>query len=1245
MKTSAISTSPDSADAFRPLVISRNTTGSTIDSISVSAAGRWAIRFAANKGGGLKFLARNFASTNQLDTNLFTILYNGASCDAATGTLSLVDSDVVHARITQQVTISSQPFTVDYNVLGSGKLYARVSTYAASNLSAAPLEFRIAHNHAGSAHIDTVLYGTTPATCSGFLHVDSTSVASGGAYDGYDILCAPFVPWAQANATTSSNKFMGLKCTSWSLAAMSRQTWEFMLDFSHTALHDSTRALAYVNDYSNPDSLYFYTGTRLLEKAWENQLVGHWKLDEVGGDTAADNSTSSNSGRIRGPGNTGLWTNGEWGGGDSLRATDSIIAPPSSSYFGNTGGFTILGWIKPASSLTTSSVILKKYSATGPNGYELTGAAGGQLQFTISKAGVTHTLTGKTVIATGQWYHVGAQLSWAADTMKIYVNGVIDTMLVGTLGYPGATSTTVDSVSMGNSFNGVVDDMRFYGSQIWDNQVKAIYLRGFTPDVGKYSLRADNNSTIQTNLNGLGYNRYLPAFKITNYWGSGSNANVPQYVYVNGAQLSNTNGDYIAGTDQGQRILTIGFNRVITANSTIYISGTGSSTVNLTNAMPRMYWGTSGTNHFYVKNFAGDYLGSSTANQFYIDWSMGTFSTSTGKCGEIYRLKTSKYTPNAKVDTTSTGDLCPTDSTSWGDQWLYIGGKPLLSSSATSSPTYTVAESSAVRVVLRLSNRTLSNTSTCGLATQWTIYPTGQIFRWDSLFSPSGNIDTARADFFMKDTTSGTAYTLGTGTTGTGSERGGLYGSNIQDFAVSFLSYNNTVSSAPVLVAHPYNGLSDTAKWMYYPTTANVTATSNGVRFEGGKAGLWATGNAPYQAAYYQDISKPSIVGSPASKGIDSVCKGVTLFRSGTLLAMTSGTLVHGASALGAGWSGDVDTDGFNDREGAYVIDDAGYSNAVKFTLNAAMASPNVDTCRRYPAFRINNYYAATVPPYVYVNSVLKTSGYDYNAYLNRATEQLVIQFNQIFCGDSVIYISYSTTLAVTMTDFNAVGGDRNDTLQWRTESEEQNLGFYVYKRIKPSFLDSLVSRSAAAGDTLVADNAALCLRKKLISAADTSWMQLNKEIVHGAAGGVSTGPKNYKLMDYDVNNDVAYEYKLVSVDFNNVQSAYGKYAEARPSRILPSTFDLRPNYPNPFRTLTTIRYSIPIKTRVDISVYSLQGRLIRRILNAQKLEPGFYKAIWDGKDDFGRSVASGPYVYRLLSPQTVKTHIMILAR
>jgi len=111
--------------------------------------------------------------------------------------------------------------------------------------------------------------------------------------------------------------------------------------------------------------------------------------------------------------------------------------------------------------------------------------------------------------------------------------------------------------------------------------------------------------------------------------------------------------------------------------------------------------------------------------------------------------------------------------------------------------------------------------------------------------------------------------------------------------------------------------------------------------------------------------------------------------------------------------------------------------------------------------------------------------------------------------------------------------------------------------------------------------------------------------------------------VDYDVNNDIEYEYRLESVDFSNKHDAYPGYADVRPGRILPMIFDLRPNYPNPFRALTMIRYAIPVKTRVDLFVYNLQGRLIRKLVDAARLEPGFYKAVWNGKDDYGRTVAS----------------------
>jgi|WetSurMetagenome_2_1015567.scaffolds.fasta_scaffold00017_18 hypothetical protein len=1232
----------DSVEAFRPLAIKRYTTGATIDSIYVGTAaqGRWSVKFAGNKGGGIKYLARDSLSgtANQVATNLFSVLYNNVASDGGTGILSLLDSSTVFARIRQQTTVSSQPFTIDYTVLGSGKMGVRVTTYASSNLNA-PLEFRIAHNAAGSSSVDTVRYGSSPSNCRGLLHADSGAGM-------YDILLVPLGAWSQADAGTSSNQYVGIKSGAWSLAAGRRQTWEFSIDFSHRSLHDSAAGLACVNNYANPDTMRYFTGTPLLEKAWESQLVGHWKFDERTGDTAGDNSGSGNLGWIR---VTPRWTNGIWGGADSLAGTDSIVVAPSAGFLGNNSkGFTILGWMKPAVQLATTSVIFKKYSDATVNGYKLTGSAGGQLLFTISNGGATVTLAGKTVLAAGQWYHVGAQLAATGDTMKLYVNGVIDSMRVGgALGMPGSTNLTTDSVMMGNRYNGVLDDMRLYGSQLADEQVRAVYLKGFSPNLCMYSARADNNSTVQAGLNGFTYNRFLPAMQVANYWAGGD---VPSYVYVDGVLLSSASGDYVAGANAAQHTVYVGFNRTINANSIIYISGTAASTVTPTNAMPRMYWGSiaSAPQHFYVKNFSGDYFSSSTANQFFIDWKMD--SSSNGKDGEIYCLKTSARSPNAKADTSgsaASGNLVPPpgDSATWGYQNVKVGGAWISSARHIRSlPSYTVVESSAVRVTLQLNDRKIANlTDSCFLRTRWTVYPTGQIFRWDSIYgvkngANAANIDSARADFFQKYASDGTVYSLDT------CERGGVRGSNtIQDFAAAFLSFKQGTS----WVVHPYHGPgTDTTVWVSNNAAGNHYA---GTRFQGGLAGgnLWSNGNLPFQMAYYQDISRSVIL---TNTGIDSVARGVQNFEhpiasspNAHPLTMTTGALLFGAAAT----PGDLDTNGFNEREGAYVIDAVGTSNTVQFTLNAASASRTVDTCRYYPAFRIKNYYAATAPQYVFVNGVLKTAGYDYDAYLDKANWAAVVQFNQVFCGNAVIYISYDRTLAVTMSDFGASAGDRNDTLRWKTQSEEQNLGFYIYKRIKPTFLDSLIRRrdGEESSDSTRDDNAMTCLKKGLITNSDTAWRPVNTQIIGGARQGVSTGPRNYSVVDYNVFNDVVYEYKLESVDYNNAREPFGKYAEARPGHILPRVFDLRPNYPNPFRTLTMIRFAVPVKTRVTLSVYNLQGRLVRRLVDAARLEPGSYKSVWDGRDDHGRSVASGPYVYRLQSPLFIGSHLMILSR
>lgn len=95
---------------------------------------------------------------------------------------------------------------------------------------------------------------------------------------------------------------------------------------------------------------------------------------------------------------------------------------------------------------------------------------------------------------------------------------------------------------------------------------------------------------------------------------------------------------------------------------------------------------------------------------------------------------------------------------------------------------------------------------------------------------------------------------------------------------------------------------------------------------------------------------------------------------------------------------------------------------------------------------------------------------------------------------------------------------------------------------------------------------------------------------------------------------------------------------------VLPRNFVLDQNYPNPFNPSTTIRYEVPAESRVTIKIYNLLGQEIKTLVNATK-GIGRYEVIWDGKNDSGREVASGLYLYRLETGKISKTRKMLFVK
>ena len=100
---------------------------------------------------------------------------------------------------------------------------------------------------------------------------------------------------------------------------------------------------------------------------------------------------------------------------------------------------------------------------------------------------------------------------------------------------------------------------------------------------------------------------------------------------------------------------------------------------------------------------------------------------------------------------------------------------------------------------------------------------------------------------------------------------------------------------------------------------------------------------------------------------------------------------------------------------------------------------------------------------------------------------------------------------------------------------------------------------------------------------------------------------------------------------------------------LTPQETILLANYPNPFNPETWIPYQLVNPADVSISIYAVDGKLVRRLdLGHQPV--GIYQtrsraAYWDGKNEIGESVASGLYFYTLTAGDFTATRKMLILK
>ena len=94
----------------------------------------------------------------------------------------------------------------------------------------------------------------------------------------------------------------------------------------------------------------------------------------------------------------------------------------------------------------------------------------------------------------------------------------------------------------------------------------------------------------------------------------------------------------------------------------------------------------------------------------------------------------------------------------------------------------------------------------------------------------------------------------------------------------------------------------------------------------------------------------------------------------------------------------------------------------------------------------------------------------------------------------------------------------------------------------------------------------------------------------------------------------------------------------------LPTVFALQPNYPNPFNAQTIIAYQLPHRTPVALTIYNIAGQVVKRLVDEVQ-EAGRYQVAWKGRDEQGRVVGSGVYLYRFEADGFERTRRLVLLK
>lgn len=202
-------------------------------------------------------------------------------------------------------------------------------------------------------------------------------------------------------------------------------------------------------------------------------IVGMWLFDEGDGDIAADSSGNGNDGTLL---SNPEWVDGKFGSALEFNGSNTSVdcGDTESMNIPTGGSVTMCAWVYPTvGSVAAWQGIMAK--RTGSYSYGINLVTGNFQIYTTGASGIAGFAYDLPV---EEWVHIAAVMS--KDPTELYVNGE----LFGTKGAGGGVIEAANGLRIGASgtigevFNGIIDDVGIFNEALSEDDIKDLYDKG-----------------------------------------------------------------------------------------------------------------------------------------------------------------------------------------------------------------------------------------------------------------------------------------------------------------------------------------------------------------------------------------------------------------------------------------------------------------------------------------------------------------------------------------------------------------------------------------------------------------------------------------------------------------------------------------------------------------------------------------------------------------------------------------------